>query len=214
MLVYLAGPYSAATPEGVQKNIEEARQVAIELWHKGLAVHCPHLNTAHFENDCQCSWEDYLRADEQIISRCDAVCMMPEWPHSKGASREHDYAQDRGIPIFYYPDTPTPSLTERTRPIQVAAYIDLLMRQYRLHLKKNADYSPANILATTEIGVVVRMWDKMARLLNLTGFRIEIASSKFDKPLTPNNEAIEDSFDDISVYGNIAQLLKADKWGK
>ncbi len=213
MLVYLAGPYSAPTPDGIRQNIQDARDVAINLWHKGLAVHCPHLNTAHFENDCECSWEDYLKADEQIIARCDAICMMPKWKDSKGAIREHDFAKERNIPTYYYPDVPVPSLTETTRPVQVSAYIDLLMRQYRLHLRKNADYSPANILATAEIGVVVRMWDKMARLLNLTGFRIEIASSRFDKPLEAKNEAIEDSFDDISVYGNIAQLLRMGKWG-
>lgn len=214
MLVYVAGPYSAPTPGEIDVNIQNARAISIELWQKGLAVHCPHLNTINFETDCTCNWLDYLIGDEQIISRCDALCMMPKWADSKGATREHEYALERGIPIYYYPDTPVVSLTETTRPVQVAAYIDLIMSGYRIHLAKNADYSPANILATAEIGVVVRMWDKMARLLNLTGFRIEIASSRFDHPLEAKNESIEDSFNDISVYGNIAQLLRKGKWGR
>jgi len=59
--------------------------------------------------------------------------------------------------------------TEIKFPIQTRAFRDLIEKMYGVHLKKNQDYSPANILVTGELGVLVRIWDKFARLCNLHG---------------------------------------------
>jgi len=104
--------------------------------------------------------------------------------------------------------------TELLRPIQAQAFKEILGHMYQVHLDKNADYSPSNVLATGEIGLVTRLWDKVARLLNLTGFQIEISSSRFVVPKKPKNEAIEDTYMDLAVYGIIGLLLRQDKWGK
>jgi len=104
--------------------------------------------------------------------------------------------------------------TARLRPAQVEAFDAILQKMRQTHLDKNADYSPANILGTGEIGLVTRLWDKMARLMNLTGFRIEIASSTFAEPLQPKNESVEDTLTDLSVYAIIGLLLRQGKWGK
>jgi hypothetical protein len=47
------------------------------------------------------------------------------------------------------------------------------------------------------------MNDKMNRLVNL-----------IRKQLAPENESIEDAFQDISIYGIISKIVSEDSWGK
>lgn len=102
MLIYLAGKYSG----DVVENIEKARAVAVECWEKGYAVICPHLNTAHMELDCKCTWEDYLSGDFEMIRKCDAIVMLEGWTGSKGAVAEHKLAKEINLPTYYYPELP------------------------------------------------------------------------------------------------------------
>jgi hypothetical protein len=104
--------------------------------------------------------------------------------------------------------------TELKRPQQAQAFREILDEMYQVHLDKNADYSPANILGTGEIGLVTRIWDKVSRLMNLTGFRIEIASSCMEIPDEPMNESIDDTLMDLAVYAIIGMILRRGKWGK
>jgi hypothetical protein len=214
MIVYVAGPYRADTPEGVTKNIENARIVGIDLWERGFTVIVPHLNTAHFEDDCACEDDEYLRGDLEILARCDAMVVLPGYENSSGTKNEIAFAQERGIPISFYPIPPCKSNTEERRPEQCAGFIDIVMGMYRVHLAKNADYSPANILGCGSIGIVTRIWDKVSRLMNLCGFRLEIASSRYEAPLSPKNESIDDNIQDLGVYSIIWQLFRKGVWGK
>jgi len=211
MLIYVAGKYSG----NVDENIAAARKVSIALWEKGHAVICPHLNTAHMEIDCGVSYEAYMQGDFNIISRCDALVMIENWRDSKGAKREHKYAESLGIPIYYAPDVPDLHRTETTSPIQCQAFREVLGKMYRTHLSKNADYSPANILLTGETGLVTRLWDKTARLLNLTGFKFTaLLHEGIDPPRNPKHESIEDTYQDMAVYAVIGLLLRNGKWGR
>lgn len=105
-------------------------------------------------------------------------------------------------------------ITERTRPEQTKAFREIMDKMYQVHLDKNADYSPANILGTGEIGLMTSTWDKIARLMNLMGFKIEISSMRFESPTAPKNESIEDSIQDLAVYAIIWQLYRKGVWGK
>jgi len=108
-MVYVAGPYSAATAEGVNQNIAYAKKVAQYLWHEGYAVICPHMNSAHMEgsNSGHMSFKKafkmYLVGDFEMISRCDAVVMLPGWEDSKGSCAEFVFAHWLGIPVFHWP---------------------------------------------------------------------------------------------------------------
>lgn len=210
MVVYVAGKYSG----DIDANIALARSVAIELWEEGHAVICPHLNTQHMEVDCKIDYEAYLQGDFRFVERCDAIVMLENWKDSKGAVREHSHAEEVGVPIYYYPDIPKVHPTEIQSPKQSRRFIQTVMRMYRTHLDKNADYSPANILGTGEIGLITRLWDKMARLMNLSGFHIQIAKSELRPPRSPKNESIDDTYLDLSVYAIIGKLLREDSWGK
>ena len=151
--------------------------------------------------------------DEPLIAVSDAMVMCPSWETDVICRDEKKYAESLGIPIYEYPEYPALHPTESRNPNQAQTFREITGQMYRMHLRKNADYSPANILGTGEIGLVTRMWDKMARLLNLTGFNLEICSSTFGVPKQPKNESIEDTIMDLAVYSIISLIYRRGKWG-
>ena len=64
-------------------------------------------------------------------------------------------------------------------------------------INKQHDYGHDNILAFREKGLVVRLWDKVARLKNLM----------WKNDYEPKNESVVDTFIDIAGYGIIAVML-------
>ena len=159
----------------------------------------------------------------EILRRADALYVIQESESENVCEMSFEdivFCKLKEIPIYYHKDTlgnvPL-MLTESRCPTQVRAFMDVVMKMYRIHLKKNADYSPANILGTGSVGVVVRMWDKMARIMNLVGFNISLKeTARYDpkKQISASNEPLEDSFWDMSVYSIISILLDQDAWGK
>lgn len=101
-LVFISGAYRASTKEGIEANIQKAKQAAIELWQQGYAVICPHLNTAHF--DGLCPDEVWLDGDIEIMRRCDAVYFLNRWIDSEGARHEHYVAHAQGLELMYQPE--------------------------------------------------------------------------------------------------------------
>lgn len=100
--IYVAGKYSGSTSEEVACNIAIARKWSIEIWQAGFNAFCPHLNSAHFEEYTDVSWDEYLDAYLHAVDRCDGVFMIPEnWEASTGARIEHDHAKNIGLPVFY-----------------------------------------------------------------------------------------------------------------
>lgn len=210
----------------VDANIAVARRCAVQLWEQGHAVICPHLNTAHMERDCRLDHGAWLAGDFKMIARCDAIVMLPGWEESKGARMEEGYAKSLDIPRYYAhpgiyaePDPPfigLPELhpTELRSPVQCEAFAEALGRMYRTHLSKNADYSSSNVAGTGEVGLMTRLWDKINRLMNLTGFHIRVDLLDFGPPREPHNESIEDNILDAAVYPVIWMLYRAKKWGR
>lgn len=113
---------------------------------------------------------------------------------------------------------PTPTVgsnlhpTELRCPNQCGAFREIIDKMYRTHLEKNQDYSPANIRAMGELGLSTRVWDKVARLLNLMGFDIERGTYSSKKE--PKNESIDDTLLDLANYAIIWQIYRQNKWGK
>lgn len=103
-VIYISGPYTAATHSLIHANIMAAREVAIKVWELGAAAECPHLNTFHFEIDAKLSYDEYMEGDFAILKKCDGILMMPTWKASKGANLEHNFAIEHGVPLFYSPD--------------------------------------------------------------------------------------------------------------
>lgn len=104
-------------------------------------------------------------------------------------------------------------ITEIRYPQQTKRFREILDEMYQVHLDKNRDYSPMNILATGMVGVSTRIWDKTARILNLMGFNLQTGEYSVERKST-NDESIEDNLKDLGVYSIIARLLREGKWGK
>lgn len=91
---------------------------------------------------------------------------------------------------------------------------DIQRHQFETFAKKNTDYGLNNIMMGGNIddpddrmmalrGIAFRMNDKMERIKTLVL-----------KGKTLQNESVEDSFLDISVYAMIALIVTRQKWGK
>ena len=91
----------------------------------------------------------------------------------------------------------------------------IMFTQYELFCKKQANYGPDNISVGSNLeteqekkvsltGLWFRMNDKIQRLKQL------VVLGKQDNI----GESCEDTFQDLSVYGIIAQLVSSGKWAK
>ena len=104
---------------------------------------------------------------------------------------------------------------EKEYPETAKEFQKIQFEQWATFCKKQMDYGPSNIamgtaLKTKEdrrlslIGLIVRINDKIQRLMNL------VVKHNRDA----QNEPVMDAFKDLSVYGIIAQLVDNGKWGK
>jgi hypothetical protein len=104
---------------------------------------------------------------------------------------------------------------EKVYPETAREFKRLQEEQYDLFCKKQMDYGPSNIamgtsLDTTEekrlskIGLIVRINDKIQRLINLV-----VKNNR-----EAQNEPTIDAFKDLACYGIIAQIVESGKWGK
>ncbi len=105
-LIYVAGPYRAPTPDGVQANIERARVAAQRLWRMGYVAVCPHLNSAHFEGDS--AW--YLKGGLALLDACDDLYVLEDSGASKGTIAEIRLAWTKGMRIFFEGENESPDL--------------------------------------------------------------------------------------------------------
>lgn len=98
-VVYVAGPYRAATPRRILANIWTAQEAALVVWQAGGVAICPHANTALFDGEADDSV--WLQGDLELLRRSDAVLMCGAWQESAGATAEHRLATELGLPVFY-----------------------------------------------------------------------------------------------------------------
>lgn len=107
------------------------------------------------------------------------------------------------------------SYIETKYPKMAAEFKKICSEQYELFCQKQSNYGPSNISVGTNLktkddiklsltGLWFRMNDKIQRLKNL------VVLGKADTV----GESIDDSFQDVSNYGIIAQLVSRKKWGK
>ena len=122
-------------------------------------------------------------------------------------NKESEMSNKKDIDPVVWLEKKYPTMTNEFKRIQG--------EQYKLFCRKQYDYGPMNIAMGTDLSkmediklaitaLVVRINDKVQRLLNLvvTNYR------------EAQNEPVEDAFEDLSIYGIIAQIVEAGKWGK
>lgn len=104
-------------------------------------------------------------------------------------------------------------ITEEKYPNQVAEFRKILKSLYALHCQKNAEYSPSNIKVLGQLGVSLRLMEKIIRALNLQGFDA-LAGKLVDKPKVVKYGSVEEEFKDIATLAIIAMILPTGRWGK
>jgi len=100
-LAYLAGPYTADSPELVEANVNAAIDVQVALMESGFAVFCPHTNYGHDRADI-----DYVRLMHlcfKHLENCDLIVLLPGWEKSRGACMELGYAIAHGLEFYFWP---------------------------------------------------------------------------------------------------------------
>jgi hypothetical protein len=75
-----------------------------------------------------------------------------------------------------------------------------------MFLKKHADYGKGNILANKELGIAMRISEKVERLKHLL-MKSELSEGD-ESEATPENESIEETWVDIAVYSVIGVLYR------
>ena len=104
---------------------------------------------------------------------------------------------------------------EKEWPEMTKEFKEIQRQQYELFLHKQHDYGPGNISVGTQLqtpeeiklsltGLWFRMNDKIQRLKQL------IVLGNKDNV----GESVVDTYQDLSVYGVICQIVKEGKWGK
>lgn len=98
MLVYIAGPYRAATIEKRQENIDHARVAMLKLMAGGHSVICCHTMTAHCDNLLPDG--AFLKNGLALLEKCDAIYVMNGSRNSVGAMMELELAKSLGLEII------------------------------------------------------------------------------------------------------------------
>mgnify|MGYP000846807628 FL=1 len=99
-LIYIAMPYTAETPEGIEQNIENARRLVRENFPSDSEFFpvIPHNAGIGVEGlGGESYWYD---ATESLMLACSAVVLGPGWRDSRGARNELLSARRASIPVI------------------------------------------------------------------------------------------------------------------
>lgn len=138
---------------------------------------------------------------------------------SKTPKRQHNLKfeaiPEKEYEVVAYDDPAVVAECEKMYPETTLEFKRILFTQYELFCKKQLNYGPANISVGTNLetdedvklsltGLWFRLNDKVQR------YKTMVLGNQTDKV----GESLEDTFQDLSVYGIIAQIVSAKKWGK
>jgi hypothetical protein len=100
MLIAIAGPYSAPTPEARQSNLDALNRAAREVLRRG---HIPVIGVNAAlpvvePLDGNERYEAIMSISLALVDCCDAILMIGESP---GANRERDLVSAKGLPVYW-----------------------------------------------------------------------------------------------------------------
>jgi hypothetical protein len=98
VVIYIIGPHSASTDDGIQENVLNAVHWASKLRKKGFCCIVPHLESMFHENAIP--ENEWLNHGLELESRCDAVFVIPDSENSNGVKQERAFADIIKIPVF------------------------------------------------------------------------------------------------------------------
>ena len=89
--IYIAGPMTGIE----QLNFPAFNAEALKLRALGFDV----VNPAEINPDHSMPWAQCMRRDIAELVKCDAICLLPGWEQSKGATLEHHIAERLEIAV-------------------------------------------------------------------------------------------------------------------
>jgi len=95
MVVYIVGPFRAKSHWEVQLNVRRAETMALEVAKLGAMPLCPHKNTENF--DGLLTEKFWIEGTKELLRRCNAMILLPDWPRSEGTRGEITEAHGLGI---------------------------------------------------------------------------------------------------------------------
>ena len=93
-VVYISGPYRIDK----EKAILAFRKATEDLWAAGFVPIDPIALTCHL--DGKFPDDDFIERDKELVSRCDAIFLLPGWQESEGAKVELETAHIYEMPSF------------------------------------------------------------------------------------------------------------------
>lgn len=132
-VIYIAGKYRGPNAWAIEQNIRAAEEVAARVWAAGHVALCPHANSRHM--DGVASDDHFLAGTLELMRRCDAVVLVPNWKDSAGARAEVAEADRLGIEVIgrsYNTNEKDP----RARQAVERHMIDLIMEDLNLWAKR------------------------------------------------------------------------------
>jgi hypothetical protein len=96
--IYLAGPYRAPTAWAIEKNVRLAEEWGLQVAELGLLPVIPHTMFRYYHG--QATDQFWLAATLELLSRCDAILMLPGWSSSEGSRGEYALAGQLRMPVF------------------------------------------------------------------------------------------------------------------
>lgn len=139
----------------------------------------------------------------------------PVVPYNAKVKDHSKEAAQINTKTFEYPKMPEAiQILQKEYPTIAKGYEQIILEQYELFAKKHLDYGMQNISAGTQLsntdeiefaltGLWYRLNDKVNRWKNMI-----ISKRKV------NNEPLIDTYQDITNYGIIAQLVERGLWKK
>lgn len=110
MKIYIAGPMSGVEDFNfplffeTEKKLKELGYEVVNPAHNDGKNLEEALANAGSPEKPRNSWSYYMRRDLAHVLAVDAICVLPDWRHSKGANLEVHVAQELGLPIYVLQD--------------------------------------------------------------------------------------------------------------
>jgi hypothetical protein len=97
MKIYIAGKIGNLPEEEFTEKFEKAKYQLVDLGYEAVTP-------LDFEHNHGRTWAEYMLEDLAELNKCDAICLLPCWTDSPGASIERLFAYGARKDVFHFED--------------------------------------------------------------------------------------------------------------
>lgn len=101
--IYLSGPITGK--KDYFEIFDNAADQLLEIDPELIIINPAAMIQVNDDNLSACDYNRIIDIDLSLVTKCDAICLLPEWESSKGCRRELAAALEEGLDIFLYNDS-------------------------------------------------------------------------------------------------------------